>query len=435
MLLLLCMAGVTGCIYTGDIFNFFVMLEVLAISSYSLVAFFKKRKWALEASLSYAFIGAIATSFFFFGAIFLYAGLGSLNIADIAAKVNGLRADGLYVWSGGCIDSQCFGNVLAASAMAIAFMLWALTFEAGIFPNNYWLPSAYTEAPSPASALFAGIVDKVGTYGIIRLFVTMFTPYSTALMIKLLGIPFRDLVLYILSVLGLATGFIGALIMILQNDIKRLLSYSTISHIGLIFMAFAALTSATPEVAASIALMGIVFHSITHALGESMLFMGLGALATFAKSRKLKDLQGYGKLYPAISIAVGVGALSLLGVPPLGGFFSKYALFMALSSANLWIYAVSIVLVSGISAIGYFKVLYALFMQKPTITKRGGSSVIVSAVCILMAVALLFVGILYMNGELYEVLYRGCSDVLPPKGLKGYVYAVEEAARVLGMTP
>lgn len=428
-LLLLIMAGITGCIYTGDVFNFFVMLEVLAISSYGLVAFFKRRKWTLEASLSYAFIGALATSFFFFGAVLLYAGYGTLNIADIAAKAHMFNTTALHIWSGICVNAQCFGNIMATSAAAVALMLWALTFEAGIFPNNYWLPSAYTEAPTPASAIFAGIVDKVGTYGILRIFMTMFTPYGSILMAKLLGIPFRNLVLYILSVLGVMTGFLGAIIMAIQKDVKRLLSYSTMSHIGLIFMTMACLTVENVEVKA-LALAGIIFHSITHALAESMLFLGLGSFATIANSRRIDVLHGYGKSYPATSIAIALGSLSLLGVAPLGGFFSKYTLFLALLSANLWHYAILIIIISGISALGYFKILYALFIQKPKEIKRVNIS-IPCFVCLITASVLIIIGIVYAQGFLFNMLYKWCIRVSSLEGLKEYIQAVDYSAKIL----
>lgn len=431
ILLLLNMAGVTGCIYTGDIFNFFVMLEVLAVSSYGLVAFFKKRKWALEASLSYAFIGALATSFFFFGVVLLYAGYGTLNIADISAKAHVFNTTVLSMWSGVCRDSYCFGNIIAASATAIALMLWTLTFEAGIFPNNYWLPSAYTEAPTPASAIFAGIVDKVGTYGILRLFITMFTPYGSIMMVNLLGIPFRDLILYILSILGLITGFLGALIMAVQKDVKRLLSYSTISHIGLIFMAMACLTSSNIETA-TLALTGIMLHSATHALAESMLFLGLGSLATIANTRRIDALQGYGRAYPTLSVAIAVGTLSLLGVAPLGGFFSKYTLFLALSSTNLWHYAILIIVISGISALGYFKILYTIFVQRPKEIKKTSLS-IPSFTCTLIALALIIIGVIYAQGYLFELLHRGCNRILSLEGLKEYIYTVDHSAKILGL--
>jgi len=435
-LLLLNMAGVSGCIYTGDIFNFFVMLEVLAISSYSLVAYFKKRKWALEAALSYGFIGALATSFFFFGAVFLYAGYGTLNIADITAKAHGINTSTLSILSGLCTDTQCFGNIVSASATAIALMLWALTFEAGIFPNNYWLPSAYTETPSPASAVFAGIVDKVGTYGVLRIFITMFSSYAPIVMFNILGIPFRDLVLYILSILGFVTAFLGAIIMAVQNDVKRLLSYSTMMHIGIIFMSMACLTSATDLDVRVIALTGILFHSLVHALGESMLFLGLGALATIANSRRIDSMRGYGRVYPILSISIVIGIFSLIGIAPLGGFFSKYILFLAMMSAGMWIYAISLVVISGISIIGYIKVLYTLYMLKPVKEVKKFNLTIVDIICTLVAIALIVVGIAYAQGYLFNMFKMGCEEVVSIKGIQKYINTVDQVSKlIIGIKP
>lgn len=434
LLLLLLHTGVTGCIYTGDIFNFFVMLEVLALSSYALVSFFKKRKWSIEAAASYAFIGALATTFFLLGVGFLYLSYGTLNIADIAAKAQNITTL-MNLWSGNCIENICIGNIVLASAIAVPLMLWALTFEAGVFPNNYWLPSAYTEAPTPASAIFAGIVDKIGTYGVLRLFLTIFTPHNSVLMFKLWGIPFRDLILYLLSFLGLITSILGALLMSIQKDIKRLLSYSTISHIGLMFIVMVGFTSNQSETTMALTLSGILFHSITHALGESMLFLGLGTLASITNSRKIDDLHGYGKLCPILSTTITIGSLSLLGIAPLAGFFSKYTLFLAMISGNFIIYAIAIVIISGITAIGYFKLIYALFLQKPKKDRKNSNIAVAAAVCLVMAIALVGIGFMSIKGDIYVFIYENSAQIVSINGVKQYVTSVENLNKMLGYRP
>lgn len=431
-LLLLCMAGITGCVYTGDAFNFFVMLEVLAIASYSLVAHFKRRRWAIEASLSFAFIGALATSFFFLGVVFLYGGYGSLNLADIAAKANGVEAPALFRWSGACREGQCYGDLFLSSAMALAFMLWALTFKAGLFPNNYWLPGAYTEAPAPASALFAGMVDKVGIYGILRLFVTVFAPYGSVLLYRVAGVPFRDLVLYVLSFLGVLTGVLGALLMAFQRDVKRLLAYSSVSHVGLLFMLMVGLASNLPQEVIVLSLTAIAFHSLTHALAEPMLFMGLSALAVAVGSRKLDDMAGIGRCYPALTAAVAIGLLSLLGVAPLAGFFSKYLLFLAAAEAFSTLYAAMIVLISGISAVGYFRVLYTLLVVRGARAKAPAPLWPVSLVCAAMAALLVALGLAFSYQGLYSFMLRGFSAVASEEGVKNYISTVNAVAEALG---
>ncbi|MCS7110801.1 MAG: proton-conducting transporter membrane subunit [Ignisphaera sp.] len=426
-LVLLLMAGVTGCVYTGDIFNFFVMLEILCISSYALVAFFKRRKWAIEASISYAFIGAIATTFFLFGVSFIYAAYGTLNIADIAAKAQSIASTVLHLWSGLCVGDTCFGNIALASAVSIALMLWALTFEAGIFPNNYWLPSAYTEAPTPASALFAGIVDKVGTYGILRIMLTMFSS-SSILMFKTLGVPFRDLVLLILSILGMVSGYIGSLIMVIQRDVKRFLSYSTISHIGLLFIPFIGFASGYSEETMAKTLAAIIFHSIVHALSESMLFIGFGTLATISGSRKIDDIRGYGRRYPVIISAITIGLLSLLGLAPLPGFFSKYMLFLSMMETSAYIQAISIIVISGISAIGYFRIVYLLILPRPESSHEGHRIFLPTVLCTIVALILLTLGVIYTVYDIYGMLVEGSRMVVSSSGIREYIVAVDTAA-------
>lgn len=435
-LILILLAGVLGCLYTGDLFNFFVMLEVLSISSYALVAFFRRRKWAVEASVAYSFIGALATMLFFFGVIFIYASFGTVNIADLIVKTHQdprLVSEYLENWSGKCVSERCYGNIFISSALAVALMLWALNFEAGLFPNNYWMPSAYAESPTPASALFAGIVDKVGTYGVIRLFITLFTAYGTVLAFPLWGIAFRDLILMILSFLGLVTGYLGALLMFPQKNVKRLLTYSTISHIGIIFTSFGALVSRTSMSVSAEALSGIILHMITHAIGEFTLFIGLGTLSIVAGSTNLTKMQGLGNKYPLLTASVIIGFLSLLGVIPLAGFFSKFVIFTALMNAGLPLHAISIVLISGISALGYFKVIYTLVVGRNSEEKIQRDRLLIPSLILLVLVtSLIVLGVMILQGAVIGELTSHAKSLLSINSLSKYVNSVSELSKVLG---
>jgi multicomponent Na+:H+ antiporter subunit D len=435
-LTLLLLAGVLGCLYTGDLFNFFVMLEVLSVSSYALVAFFRRRKWAVEASMAYSFIGALATMLFFFGVIFIYASFGTVNIADLIVKTHQdpqLASKYLEAWSGKCVGEWCYGNVFISSALAVALMLWALNFEAGVFPNNYWMPSAYAESPTPVSALFAGIVDKVGTYGVVRLFITLFTAYSAVLAFPLWGVAFRDLILIVLSFLGLVTGYLGALLMFPQKNVKRLLTYSTISHIGIIFTSFGALISRVPLSASAEALSGVLLHMITHAIGEFTLFLGLGTLSIVVGSTNLTKMQGVGSKYPLITAPIIIGFLSLLGVVPLAGFFSKFVMFTALMNAGLPLHAISIVIISGISALGYFKVIYTLVVGRGS--EEGGARerlLIPTSILLILATSLLVLGVMIAQGAIINELMNHAEDLLSIDGLSKYVNSVSELSKILG---
>ncbi len=435
-LILLLLAGVLGCLYTGDLFNFFVMLEVLSVSSYALVAFFRRRKWAVEASMAYSFIGALATMLFFFGVIFIYASFGTVNIADLIVKTHQdpqLASKYLEIWSGKCVGEWCYGNVFISSALAVALMLWALNFEAGVFPNNYWMPSAYAESPTPVSALFAGIVDKVGTYGVIRLFITLFTAYSTVLAFPLWGVAFRDLILIVLSFLGLVTGYLGALLMFPQKNVKRLLTYSTISHIGIIFTSFGALVSRVPLSASAEALSGVLLHMITHAIGEFMLFIGLGTLSIVVGSTNLTKMQGVGSKYPLLTASVIVGFLSLLGVIPLAGFFSKFMMFTALMNAGLPLHAISIVIISGISALGYFKVIYTLVVGRGSEEVGAREHLLIpTSILLILATSLLVLGVMIAQGAIINELMNQAESMLSIEGLSKYVNSVSELSKILG---
>lgn len=435
-LTLILLAGVLGCLYTGDLFNFFVMLEVLSISSYALVAFLRRRKWAVEASVAYSFIGALATMLFFLGVIFIYASFGTVNIADLVAKTHQdpqLISKYLESWSGRCVGEWCYGNVFISSALAVALMLWALNFEAGLFPNNYWMPGAYTESPTPTSALFAGVVDKVGTYGVIRLFVTLFTAYSAVLAFPLWGIAFRDLILMILSFLGLVTGYLGALLMFPQKNVKRLLTYSTISHIGIIFTSFGALVSRIPLSASAEALSGILLHMITHAIGEFALFIGLGTLSVVVGSTNLTKMQGLGSRYPLLTASIVLSFLSLLGLMPLAGFFSKFIMFTALMNAGLPIHAISIILISGISALGYFKVIYTLIVSRSSKEEVKQERLLIPTLILLvLAASLVVLGIMIIQGVVINELMSYSENLLSIEGLSKYVNSVSELSKVLG---
>jgi len=380
-LLLLLMAGILGCIYTGDIFNLFVMLEVLCISSYGLTSFFKKRKWAIEAASSYAFTGYLITTLFFFTVVFIYAAFGTLNMADITTKANNLLdyARILTSISGGVIGRR---EAEIASAIAVALMIWTMTFEAGLYPNNFWLPSAYTEAPTPASAMFAGIVDKVGTYVILRTFLTLFATTTSTLAIQIYGVPLITIYLEILGILGIISAYLGALLMIFQRDVKRFLSYSTISHIGLIFSAIPTLNPFENSNIRALGLTAILIHILVHSFSESSLFLGMGTFSTIVGSRDISSISGLGLKFKAIGIGSTINILVLLGILP-PGLISKYLLFSALLYSGRIFYALSIVIVSGISAIGYLRLVRELLTYKKEISREKSESLYIPSIVII----------------------------------------------------
>lgn len=373
-LFLTLLAGSLGCLYTGDYFNFFVMLEVLSLSSYSLVAYFRDSPKSIEAAIRFAFTGIISSSFYLLSAFVAYASFGTLTMADIALKARDLNA--VTQFSGGVV-----GNVAIASAMMIALASWTWTFKAAIFPNYFWLPDAVPEAPTPISAVFVGVIDLIGVYGAIRMFYTFFGQGSIALQ-------FRSYTLEIFQILGAISVFIGVFLLLLQEDVKKFIAYSTISHLGLIFMALS-LDSGEGISAA-------ILHTISNSFAESLLFYSAG-IAIVAVGRSINTL-GVLRKYRVALAGIIIAMLNLIGVPPLLGFWSKYLIFKAFLDTGKIYGVVILVLATGISAIGYFKMLFSTLkpVEKIREEPRLRNSMLADITIALCVVILIAIGALYM---------------------------------------
>ena len=395
-------SGLLGCIYTGDAFNLFVMLEVLGISAYGLVAFYRFKHEAVEAAIKYAMIGAAATTIYFIALVFLYGSFQTLNMADIALKARG--------YSLATISGGLFGNPLIASAIALSLSLWVFTFKAALFPNHFWLPDAHPEAPTPVSAALSGLVVKVGVYASIRFLYTMFGQNS----IIAVKVPIRDILMISLLILGIASAFVGAMMMAVQKDVKRLLAYSTINHIGIIFMAIGlGISSASPE-ALRLAFAAAIFHIINHSIGKSLLFMSTGVMIKAVGSRDLDTLSGIGKLMPIAGISTIIGSLHLLGVIPLAGFFSKFMLYQAFLALNQPLLAVILVLTSAISLMGYAKLIAIVIGKPSSISSTLGrikEDPIASLVLIILSIACIALTVLLPLG-FEELLFKAGNSIL-----------------------
>jgi multicomponent Na+:H+ antiporter subunit D len=375
-------AGMLGCIYTGDAFNLFVMLEVMAISAYALVGFYRSKPEAVEAAIKYGLFGAVATTLYFVGLVFIYASFGTLNMADLVNKVTLFR-------SYGSVSGSYYGQIHAATAIALVLSLWTFTFKSAVFPNHFWLPDAHPEAPTPVSAALSGLVVNIGIYAIFRFFYTIFNPFSIVR-------DLRDFMLLITLVLGLASGLIGALMMAVQDDIKRLLAYSTISHIGLVLVGLSVGSSflSKPGSQAFVdGLTGAFYHLINHSLGKSLLFLAAGVIIHMAGTRRLDELGGVARRNPLLGAALVVGVLQLLGVPPFGGFFSKYLLYASYLEAGAPYVSVAINVVSAISLLGYIRLLYAALFTTPR-REPAKTSALPLTILLLLSAACLFTGLL-----------------------------------------
>lgn len=319
-LFMLLITGLLGIVITGDLFNLYVFLEISSLAAYALIAVGEKRD-ALVASFNYLIIGTIAACFILLGIGFLYMVTGSLNMADLST-----------------ILSETYTLYPKVVLAAMIFFIVGLSIKIALFPLHVWLPNAYTHAPSVVSAIIAALMTKVGAYVMIRIMFTVFGIYFVTDVI-----PVTD----ILSVVAAFAIIIGSINAIAQTDIKRMLAYSSVSQIGYIVLGIG--------LANQTGLLGGVLHILNHAFMKGCLFLAVGAIIYKTGIRNIYDFQGLGRKMPYTMAAFSIAAISMVGIPPLCGFFSK--LFLALGAIESgdwkWIFALVILLSSLLNA-GYF---------------------------------------------------------------------------------
>lgn len=364
--------GILGCLFTGDAFNLFVMLEVLGISAYGLVAYHRDRAEAVEAAAKYALIGAIATTVYFMAVVLLYAGFSTVNMALLS----------------GLMRIRDLAELKYIGLMSIALSLWVFTYKAALFPNHFWLPDAHPEAPTPVSAALSGLVVNVGIYATARFLYTIFSAESIAS-------GYREVVLFALFILGATSGVLGSLMMMVQKDIKRLLAYSTISHVGIAFMGLAAGFLVNSPLAVRIAITGALVHVVSHGIAKALLFMSSGIFIDAAGSRDLDAMRGVGRFYPITSISMMIGFMSLAGLLPLAGFYSKLLIALGYLNAGFVLGPVIIIVVSALAIPGYMKVISSVVFGTGGLAVKVEKSAWVEFLLLAMALSLVIMGVAF----------------------------------------
>ena len=321
----LCLLGLLGIALTGDIFNLFVFLEISSLSSYALISMGKNRK-ALTASFAYLILGTIGATFFLIGVGFLFAASGSLNIADIAARFDTFKDMHLVV-------------------TAFIFILLGIALKAAIFPLHSWLPGAYTHAPSVVSVFLSATATKVSIYALIRVLFDLYPmEYWSAMLIP-----------QVLLNLGCVAVIYGSYRAWQQNEIKRMLAFSSVAQIGYIVIGLALLSES--------GMIASILHLFNHALIKATLFMGAGMLVYRMHSTKLEDLKGFGITMPWTFCAMFVAGLSLIGVPGTVGFVTKWYLLESAIEQQKWMVLIAIV-VGSVFAIAYiWKIVDAMYFS------------------------------------------------------------------------
>jgi multicomponent Na+:H+ antiporter subunit D len=322
-LFMLMIAGLNGVVASGDIFNMYVFLEIASISAYALVAFGTEAQ-DLEAAFKYAIMGAVASLFILLGIALLYSYASTLNMADLAL-VLAEKPHGFLV------------------SFITALFLVGFGLKAAMVPFHAWLPDAHPSAPAPISAMLSAVVIKtLGVYALARV------------VFNILGMPSKAL--YVLMILGAVSMIAGAALAVNQRDIKRMLAYSSISQVGYILLA---LGIGTP-----LAIIGALFHLINHAVGKSLLFLNSGAVDHAAGTRDMEKLGGLNKRMPVTAGTSLIGSLSISGIPPFAGFWSKFLIIVAAAQSGHLILAFIAVIVSVITLVYYLKFQNKVFFSE-----------------------------------------------------------------------
>ena len=306
------LAGVAGTFLTGDLFNLYVWFEVLLIASFVLLALGGERA-QLEGALKYVALNLVASAVLLVTIGVIYGLTGTVNLADLSLRMADVEPG------------------LAAGLAAM--LLIAFGIKAAIVPLFFWLPASYHTPPVAVSALFSGLLTKVGIYALVRVFTLLFADQAA---------DFQPLLLTIAG-LTMVIGVIGA---VAQHEMRRLLSFHIISQIGYLVMGLALFTVN--------AMAGLIFFLVHVALAKSTLFLVAGTVKQLTGSFELAKTGGLWVLKPGLAVLFGIAAMSLAGIPPFSGFLAK----LALIEAGLEIDHVLIVLVAlGVSLLTLYSML------------------------------------------------------------------------------
>ena len=311
---MLLVTGMNGVIVTGDIFNMFVFLEISLFSAFALVAY-GGRAEEFEAAFKYTVMGSVSSVMILMGVAILYSATSNLNMAKIAEVLPAVD-DKVKFWVGGLFVAG-FG------------------LKAAIIPFHTWLPDAHSSAPAPISSMLSGVLIKaLGIYAIIRIFFNVFDA--------------PQIFLNIFLVLGTISIIIGVILAVGQWDMKRLLAYHSISQIGYILLGIG--------IATPLGILGAVFHLFNHALFKSLLFYNAGSVEMALGTRDLRKMGNLMKILPITSQTSLIASLSISGIPPFNGFFSKLVIIIAALQAGLPWYAVFAVIGSLLTLASFMKV-------------------------------------------------------------------------------
>jgi multicomponent Na+:H+ antiporter subunit D len=377
-LFMLMLAGMNGVIITGDIFNMYVFLEIAAIASYALVAFGCESE-ELEASFKYLVLGSVASAIILLSIALIYSYVSSLNLADVSLTLSNM-AD---------VNKVYFIKFISL------LLIVGFGVKSALVPFHSWLPDAHPSAPAPISSMLSGVLIKtLGVYAMVRILFNIF------------GV--EQKILSILVILGLLSMFVGSILALYQWDYKRLLAYSSISQVGYIILGIGL---ATP-----LGILGGLFHLMNHSVFKSLLFLTSGATEYVLGTRDLRKMGELNKKMPLTTFSALIGSMSISGVPPFNGFWSKLIIIVACIQAKQYFAGFIATIVSFLTLSYFTKVLKYGFYGKSEVNYENIKEVpgtmvvpmiILSLCCIFMGLLLLPHIRQYFLDNVVNVLQQG----------------------------
>lgn len=319
-LLFLNVTGIIGLASSYDFFTLFVFWELMCTSSYMLVAFRRKVSESIEAGVKYTIMSSVGSVTVLFGLSLIYTVTGTLNFQGVFSALETISLNPLI-------------------HVALVFLLVGFGVKTALFPLHTWLPDAYMAAPSSISAFMSGIVTVSGLYAMIR-------------SLSVLGYALDIHFLQVISILSVMNMFFGNIAALLQDDLKRMLAYSSIAHVGYMLIGVSVWT--LPGITATL------LHLFNHAFIKSVAFFCAGAITIRLGTRKLAEMYGVGRVMPLTASALIVSSLSSIGMPPLNGFISKLYLFLTSMDSGMFWLGLLLVINSAISAGYYLRIIRVL---------------------------------------------------------------------------
>lgn len=330
VLFLLLTASMIGFVFTGDLFNMYVMLEIMTFAAIALTAFRNYKDKAVEAAFKYIVTGSLGSSLILLGTCLIYSETKTLNLAEIAVILKS-------------VDEISPIIILSFSLIMVGYAV-----KAFMVPCHTWPTEAHMAAPSSISMILSGVMSKTGVYAIIRLVFMIF------------GLASNTPIGYLILVWGVVTMVIGVSMALLQHDFKRLLAFHSVSQIGYIITALGiAIVESGPI--SVLALTGATYHMINHAIFKGLLFLTAGAVLYVTGTTDLDAVSGLGKKMPFTMAMFLFGAAAISGIPPFNGFASKWMIYEAGFSGSLGIVSIIAVVVSALTLASFIKVGHSVF--------------------------------------------------------------------------